>query len=875
MIMESRLRDLLLQWEELRAKGQAVSAADLCRDCPELIAPLEAQISALQAVDRMLVSESPPARGTLNLPNLPEASNTVDSHSAPTLPPPRQPGSQPAAANAPRSWAMSDLKSGIEPVPGYVLVERLGMGGFGEVWKATAPGGFPIAMKFVSRLGQGVKVEMRALEIIKALRHPNLLATFGTWQIPGLLVIAMELGDRTLCDRFKEAVAEGLPGIPRDELLEYLQEAAKGIDYLNEPQHVLDGKQSMSVQHRDIKPQNILLVGRGVKVADFGLVRMLEHAVTAHTGSMTPGYAAPEFMRGRTSSRSDQYSLAAMYCELRGGRLPFQGSVEQVLFGHLEGTPDLSMLPEEERPIASRALAKDPEDRWPSCRDFVAALAGQTRVSPNLKAGRKKIGGGSHWPSRALLYLATATVFGLLALVAFEGGQGPQPDPLIKKDVADNHEEPSLAPASDVPATDSQVVIREPPAATTPEATAPAATTAETTTPEVKTAAVTAPAATTPNVTIPDVAIVASNPPNQVLPEKAKLEIVPQTETPTIDTARKPAVEPIEVARALPAASAAAAAATPIAAPDFRVGELQCFRGHRDWVRSVAFSPVHPHSLSAGDDHVVRLWDVDTGLEVHRFEGHSATVNCVAFSPDGRRAISGGEDAAVWLWDVDERTRLRQLVGHSHAVFCVAFSSDGSRALSAGQDATVRLWNVETGMELQRIDVPGVLKPVESIFSVAFGPDNRQVLVANDSPLVRLYNLETGDLVKRLTGHTDVVWSVAFSQKTGRALTSSGDHRETRDYTVRLWDVDRGSELLRFDRHTDAVGSVAIFPDGRRGLSGSADRKVRLWNLESGEELHCFEGHEDVVECVAFSPDGRRAVSASKDGTVRVWGLPK
>lgn len=257
------------------------------------------------------------------------------------------------------------LMPGEQPIADFELISLLGRGGFGEVWKARGPGGFLVALKFIRLGDQASAVELRSLEFIKDQRHPHLLGNFGAWQRDGFLIVAMELGDGTLLNRLREAERSGTAGIPPAELLEYMREAAKGIDHLN----------NLGIQHRDIKPQNLLLLGGGVKVADFGLAKVLEHSMSSNSGAMTPAYAAPEFLNGQTSSRSDQYSLGVTYCQLRGGRLPFAGNPAQMMTGHLIHPPDLTMLPEAERPAVTRALSKSPDDRWPSCRAFVDALA--------------------------------------------------------------------------------------------------------------------------------------------------------------------------------------------------------------------------------------------------------------------------------------------------------------------------------------------------------------------------------------------------------------------------------------------------------------------------------------------------------------------
>ena len=153
-----------------------------------------------------------------------------------------------------------------EQVSGYALVRRLGRGGVAEVWEAESPSGYRVALKLIHLTSDLRSGELRALKITRGIRHPYLLMNFGTWQIGSLLVISMELADRTLWDRFLEANAEGLRGIPRAELLGYLACVADAVDYLNGYWHSVGGREGVGIQHRDLKPQNILLVGTCPKV---------------------------------------------------------------------------------------------------------------------------------------------------------------------------------------------------------------------------------------------------------------------------------------------------------------------------------------------------------------------------------------------------------------------------------------------------------------------------------------------------------------------------------------------------------------------------------------------------------------------------------
>jgi serine/threonine protein kinase len=270
----------------------------------------------------------------------------------------------------------------VEPLPGYRLLELLGRGGFGEVWKCQAPGGFLKAIKFVGGtsnplLGETsqaiVQQEFHALQLLKTLRHPFLLSVERVEVLDGQLLILTELADCSLQDLLVRCVNAGHPGIPREDLLGYFREAAEVLDLMNH-EHGL--------QHLDVKPRNLFLVGYHVKVGDFGLVGSLTELYgpdgqSAQLEMVSPLYAAPERFTGKVSMYSDQYSLAVSYVELLTGQFPFPGkNYADLARQHINDEPDLSSLPEADRAPVRKALSKDPRQRFPSCLDLIMALLG-------------------------------------------------------------------------------------------------------------------------------------------------------------------------------------------------------------------------------------------------------------------------------------------------------------------------------------------------------------------------------------------------------------------------------------------------------------------------------------------------------------------
>lgn len=255
-----------------------------------------------------------------------------------------------------------------EPIPGYRVRKRIGAGGYGEVWIADAPGGLQKAIKFVYGYLDEDRAnrELKSLNRIRGVRHPFLLSLERIEVVEGQLLIVTELADTSLKARYEECRQAGMQGIPRDELLVYIKDTAEALDYMSE-QH--------SLQHLDVKPENLLLLSGRIKVADFGLVKDIGERSISMMGGLTPLYASPEVYDGLPSRFSDQYSLAIVYQEMLTGQLPFTGnSAAQLAMQHATADPSLESLSPIERSILARALDKTPTRRYGSCRELVERL---------------------------------------------------------------------------------------------------------------------------------------------------------------------------------------------------------------------------------------------------------------------------------------------------------------------------------------------------------------------------------------------------------------------------------------------------------------------------------------------------------------------
>ncbi|CAG9942991.1 unnamed protein product [Clonostachys rosea f. rosea IK726] len=296
---------------------------------------------------------------------------------------------------------------------------------------------------------------------------------------------------------------------------------------------------------------------------------------------------------------------------------------------------------------------------------------------------------------------------------------------------------------------------------------------------------------------------------------------------------------------------------------------LQTLQGHKGSVSAIAFSSDSRLLASGSHDSTIRIWDPDTGAELHRLIGHKGHIRSVAFLHYNANLLaSGSSDGSIRLWDLETGTELMKLEHNEDHFHSVIILRKTPNLLVSGSHQAVRLWNLETGSVILTLE-----GHKNHILSIALSNYNTNLLASGSADWsVRIWDVYKGSTLHVLKGHQDWVTSVAFSNIS--KVLASASH----DNTIRLWDSEKGTALKTRDGYSSSSFGISIatiaFSHNSHVLassSGPFGSAVRLWDTETGLELQKLERHERPIESVAFCDNSKVLASASRDNTIRLW----
>ncbi|MHC4508729.1 MAG: protein kinase domain-containing protein [Planctomycetota bacterium] len=763
-------------------------------------------------------------------------------------------------------------------IEGYRIIEPLGQGGMGMVWRAEQLSTRrEVALKLlISQRVDSPKAQarfQREVELTARLDHPNIARIYDSGLHQGMYYYAMELIEGIPLDQYVTSQS-----LSRTEILALMQKVCQAVLYAH----------LRAVIHRDLKPSNVLVSPDGrPHILDFGLAKALLDEDEALTISIegqiagTPAYMSPEQAAGHHSqldTRTDVYSLGVILYELLLGQSPHDlgssmfGLLNQIAEGTIRRPREINKsIDSELEAILLKALALNPEDRYASAgalakdiNNYLDEEPLDAQVPTTLYFLRKKV--RKYRVQVSVTAAVLALLFGTILAV-------------YTRLVADK-------------------AVRE----------------AQATELELK----------SQELTWAELELMALSGDREQA--RAALGVLrgeyvsAQEEIGRLNHKLGEREPPVAVRRVglQPGRALASFALVrkPLLPAVVQSWTLET-HGHRGPVAKLVYSPDGSQLMSASNDGAVRIWDLESGKLTRIIVDPDGTVDLPWFADDrdvGRFSWSADKaarpiDEITRLWRVDVPDVWQPLL---RMAIAAAISPDRTKLAFGDRDGTIRVLDLESG-QLQYTTIPAWCGPVHSVrlssdgkvlatYSgsgticlwdahrwqplgkfeaesitgsfpsaadiIAWGPGDAFIARLNiQRDALEILDSLSGQVLRVLSGHGRGIASISWSRNS--TLLVAG----TIDGKALVWDVESDSNepLVTLNAHAGSVNALAWQSQNQSLITAGDDGKIKIWDPRSGTRTRSIEGYPAPITCLAFSPEGNILAAGSDNGIIRLW----